>query len=85
MYTAHFGLREQPFNNTPDPRFFRATRDHEEALACLVYAVQERKGFVLLTGEIGAGKTMARRAIANRTRISIQTSREITGRATNRL
>ncbi len=58
MYAAYFGLREQPFNNTPDPRFFRATPDHDEALACLIYAVQERKGFVLLTGEVGAGKTL---------------------------
>ena len=61
MYAAHFGLRDPPFNNTPDPRFFRATADHEEALACLVYAVQERKGFTLLTGEVGAGKTLIAR------------------------
>ena len=61
MYAAHFGLREPPFNNTPDPRFFRATADHEEALACLIYVVQERKGFALLTGEVGAGKTLVAR------------------------
>ncbi len=61
MYADFFGFRELPFNNTPDPRFFYSTPDHEEALASLVYAVQERKGFVLLTGEVGAGKTLVSR------------------------
>ena len=61
MYSKFFGLRELPFNNTPDPRFFYATADHEEALASLIYAVRERKGFVLLTGEVGAGKTLVSR------------------------
>ena len=61
MYANFFGLRELPFNNTPDPRFFYSTPDHEEALASLVYAVRERKGFVLLTGEVGAGKTLISR------------------------
>lgn len=61
MYTEFFGLRELPFNNTPDPRFFYSTPDHEEALASLIYAVKERKGFVLLTGEVGAGKTLVSR------------------------
>ncbi len=61
MYAQFFGLRELPFNNTPDPRFFYSTPDHEEAMASLIYAVQERKGFVLLTGEIGAGKTLVSR------------------------
>lgn len=61
MYAEFFGLRELPFNNTPDPRFFYSTPDHEEALASLIYAVKERKGFVLLTGEVGAGKTLVSR------------------------
>ncbi len=61
MYAAFFGLRELPFNNTPDPRYFYSTPDHEEALASLIYAVTERKGFVLLTGEVGAGKTLVSR------------------------
>ena len=61
MYAEFFGLRELPFNNTPDPRFFFSTPDHDEALASLVYAVKERKGFVLLTGEVGAGKTLVSR------------------------
>ncbi len=61
MYAEFFGLRELPFNNTPDPRFFYSTPDHEEALASLVYATQERKGFVLLSGEVGTGKTLVSR------------------------
>lgn len=61
MYVDFFGLRELPFNNTPDPRFFFSTPDHEEALASLIYAVESRKGFVLLTGEVGAGKTLVSR------------------------
>ncbi|MCH7592499.1 MAG: AAA family ATPase, partial [Planctomycetes bacterium] len=61
MYADFFGFRELPFNNTPDPRFFFATPDHEEGLASLIYAVKERKGFVLLTGEVGTGKTLVTR------------------------
>lgn len=61
MYAEFFGLRELPFNNTPDPRFFYSTPDHEEALASLTYTVQECKGFVLLTGEVGTGKTLISR------------------------
>lgn len=61
MYAEFFGLRELPFNNTPDPRFFCSTPDHEEALASLTYAVGELKGFVLLTGEAGVGKTLVSR------------------------
>lgn len=61
MYASFFGLRGLPFNNTPDPRFFYSTPDHEEALASLIYAIKERKGFVLLTGEVGAGKTLVSR------------------------
>ena len=61
MYAEYYGFRELPFNNTPDPRFFYSTPDHEEALASLIYAVKERKGFVLLTGEVGAGKTLVTR------------------------
>ncbi len=61
MYSDYFGLTLMPFNNTPDPRFFFSTPDHEEALASLVYAVQEMKGCVLLTGEVGTGKTLVSR------------------------
>ncbi len=57
MYNAYFGLRENPFNLSPDPAFFYRSRQHEEALANLTYGVQSRKGFIVLTGEVGTGKT----------------------------
>jgi general secretion pathway protein A len=57
MYKGFFGLRANPFNVNPDPRYLFLTRHTEEALACLTYGVQSRKGFVLLTGEVGTGKT----------------------------
>lgn len=66
MYCETFGLKTLPFNNTPDPRFFFNTPDHEEALASLIYAAQERKGFVLVTGEVGSGKTLLSRMLLSR-------------------
>ena len=57
MYLAFYGLRERPFNATPDPRFLYLTPGHREALAQLVYSVQENRGFLVLTGEVGTGKT----------------------------
>jgi len=66
VYEAHFGLNEKPFENTPDPRFFFSNPDHDEALANLIYAVTERKGFVLLTGEVGSGKTLLSRILLSR-------------------
>jgi len=57
MYKEFFGLRANPFNVNPDPRFLFLTQHTEEALACLTYGIQSRKGFVLLTGEVGTGKT----------------------------
>jgi general secretion pathway protein A len=57
MYKEFFGLRDNPFNVNPDPRYLFLTRHTEEALACLTYGIQSRKGFVLLTGEVGTGKT----------------------------
>jgi type II secretory pathway predicted ATPase ExeA len=57
MYNDYFGFREQPFSVTPDPRFFYTNPHYQEAYANLVYAIRERRGFVVLTGEIGTGKT----------------------------
>lgn len=57
MYRKSFGLRENPFNVNPDPRYLVLTQDVREALACLTYGLQKRKGFILLTGEVGTGKT----------------------------
>ena len=57
MYTKFYGLRERPFEITPDPKFLFLSENHKEALAHLTYAVQERKGFTVITGEVGTGKT----------------------------
>ena len=57
MYLDFYGLREKPFNTTPDPRFLFLTPSHREALAQLMYGVQEGTGFAILTGEVGTGKT----------------------------
>jgi len=57
MYHAHYGLLRSPFEMTPDPAFLWMSDAHAEGLATLVYGVKERKGFVLLTGEVGTGKT----------------------------
>jgi type II secretory pathway predicted ATPase ExeA len=57
MYRSFFGLRSTPFNVNPDPRFLFLTAHAREALACLTYGIQTRRGFVLLTGEVGTGKT----------------------------
>ncbi|MBI1749156.1 MAG: AAA family ATPase [Acidobacteria bacterium] len=57
MYKKFFGLRENPFNVNPDPRYLCLNKHTQEALACLTYGIQSRKGFILLTGEVGTGKT----------------------------
>jgi general secretion pathway protein A len=57
MYKKFFGLKENPFNVNPDPRYLFLTNNTQEALACLTYGIETRKGFVLLTGEVGTGKT----------------------------
>ena len=57
MYKNFYGLRENPFNVNPDPRFLFITKQIEEALTGLMYGIQTRKGFITLTGEVGTGKT----------------------------
>ncbi len=57
MYNAFFGLAGNPFNLSPDPAFLYRSPQHEEALANLTYGVESRKGFIVLTGEVGTGKT----------------------------
>ncbi len=57
MYNAYFGFHESPFNLSPDPAFLYRSPQHEEALANLIYGVHSRKGFIVLTGEVGTGKT----------------------------
>ena len=57
MYNAYFGLSASPFSLSPDPAFLYRSEQHEEALANLIYGVQSRKGFIVLSGEAGTGKT----------------------------
>ena len=57
MYKSFFGLKENPFNVNPDPRYLFLTKPIEEALSGLMYGIQTRKGFITLTGEVGTGKT----------------------------
>ncbi len=65
-YEEFFGLKEAPFNVTPDPRFIFFSRKHMDAFSALLYGIESRKGFVQITGEIGAGKTTLCRALLNR-------------------
>jgi general secretion pathway protein A len=57
MYQSFYGFREMPFNITPDPRFLFLSHTHQEALQHLKYGVREKKGFIVLVGEVGCGKT----------------------------
>ncbi len=57
MYESFYGLREKPFNLTPDPDYFYMSPGHENVFTHLEYAIQESKGFVVVTGEVGSGKT----------------------------
>jgi general secretion pathway protein A len=57
MYKNFFGLRDSPFSFSPDPRYLYCTKTTQEALSALTYGIQSRKGFILLTGEVGTGKT----------------------------
>jgi len=63
MYEAHWGLKEKPFENTPDPRFIYLSHEHLEATTRLTYTIKERKGAALLTGEYGCGKTIISRLL----------------------
>lgn len=58
MYETYWGLSEKPFENTPDPKFFFTSAQHEEGLSRLLYGIRERKGAVMLTGIFGCGKTL---------------------------
>jgi general secretion pathway protein A len=82
MYEQFYNFTEKPFNTTPDPKFFFPSAKHIEALNSLIYAVNERKGFVVITGEIGAGKTTVSRSLLDRlslnTRVALITNTHLT-------
>jgi len=63
MYKSYFGLRLSPFGPSPDPRFLYMMPQVREALACLQYGIATRKGFVVMTGEVGTGKTTVLKAV----------------------
>ncbi len=66
MYTAFFGLREKPFSLSPDPRFLFLSGAHREALAHLLYGIEQGEGFIAVTGEVGTGKTTLCRTLLRR-------------------
>lgn len=63
MYKEHFGLTYNPFDLTPDPHYFVSTKRHSEALASLYYGIRWHRGFVVVTGEVGTGKTLLLRCL----------------------
>jgi general secretion pathway protein A len=64
MYETYYHFQARPFQLSPDPRFFFSSRGHRRAMAYLVYGVHQAEGFLVITGEIGAGKTMLARTLA---------------------
>jgi type II secretory pathway predicted ATPase ExeA len=74
LYQTHFGLSQAPFNITPDPSFLYLSASHREGLAQLSYGIRARKGFVVLTGEVGTGKTTLIHALLNDLNGSAQTA-----------
>lgn len=74
MYCQFYNLKERPFNVTSDPEFFFFSRKHKEALAHLLYGVTQRKGIVVITGEIGTGKTTLCRFFLNQLEKNVKTA-----------
>ena len=74
MYKEFYHLRESPFNVTSDPDFFFSSAHHIEAFAHLFYGIQQRKGIIVITGEIGTGKTTLCRMLLNRLDKSVRTA-----------
>ena len=84
MYNAYYKFKESPFNLTPNSRFFYESERHTEALSTLYYAIEQRKGFVVITGDIGSGKTTVCRALINKlsanTQVALVTNTHLSGK-----
>jgi len=74
MYAAYFGLKENPFSLSPEPRYLFLSEQHRDALNCLIYGIKEKKGFVLLSGDIGMGKTTVCRSLLASLDHSVETA-----------
>ena len=74
MYCKYYGLKERPFNVTSDPSFFFSSKKHKEAISHLLYGVSQRKGIIVLTGEIGTGKTTICRFFLNQVTKNVKTA-----------
>jgi general secretion pathway protein A len=74
MYEKFYGFKEKPFNITPDPRFVYFSETHKEALAHLTYAIREGKGFSVITGEVGTGKTTLVHTLLNKIDGTVRTA-----------
>ena len=74
MYGKHFGFAELPFSVTPDPRFSYVNSDYREAFATLRYGIETRKGFIVITGEAGTGKTTLLRRLMHSVEATVHTA-----------
>ncbi|MFT5387675.1 MAG: general secretion pathway protein A [Lysobacterales bacterium] len=84
MYHQFYGFSEPPFNLTPNSRYFFESTKHTEALSTLQYAIEQRKGFVVITGDIGSGKTTVCRTLINKldasTQVALITNTHLSGK-----
>lgn len=74
MYEEHFGLKERPFEATPDPKYLFLTPNYEEILSALLYGIYERRGLIALIGEVGTGKTLMLKVMLERLKPNIDTA-----------
>lgn len=74
MYLDYYGLKENPFSVTPDPRYLYFSPHHQEAYCHIIYGIEQRKGFIEITGEVGCGKTTICRAVLSALSDSVQTA-----------